>query len=99
MCPLLSLDSHNVIYCCKFSCSDWFFLYLSNKAFSGFRLALVYGQRFGVCIDFFQGRVSLACHPSGVQLDAVLRVSAVFLGGGLFVSAEPPARPGPSHDV
>lgn len=33
MCPLLSLDSHNVIYCCKFSCSDWFFCTFPIKHF------------------------------------------------------------------
>lgn len=30
---ITSLDSHNVIYCCKFSCSDWFFCTFPIKHF------------------------------------------------------------------
>lgn len=72
MCPLLSLDSHNVIYCCKFSCSDWFFCTFPIKHFLVSDLPWCYGQRFGAHVDF-SGAFSLlitwaaGCSAVGTQ--------------------------------
>lgn len=93
MCPLLSLDSHNVIYCCKFSCSDWFFCTFPIKHFlvsdlpwsmvSALELELIFSGVFSLVFCFF-GFFFLPAHPwCSIQLPAVLPVSDVFLEGRL----------------
>lgn len=86
MCPLLSLDSHNVIYCCKFSCSDWFFCTFPIKHFlvSDLPWSMVSVLELELISSGVFSLVFLPAPPrSSVLLAAALPVSDVFLGGRL----------------